>query len=67
MYTNTDARGVELCGTLKNIITLAVGISAGFGYGDNTKATLITRGLAEIERLGAKWGAFPKHSVALPV
>ena len=53
VYTNTDIKGVELCGALKNIIALASGISAGLGYGDNTKAAIITRGLAEMERLGS--------------
>lgn len=47
VYTNTDVTGVELCGALKNIIALASGISAGLGYGDNARATLITRGMAE--------------------
>ncbi len=56
VYTNTDIRGVELCGALKNIIALASGISAGLGYGDNTKAAIITRGLTEIARLGLKMG-----------
>ena len=56
VYTNTDVKGVELCGALKNIIALSAGISAGLGYGDNARAALITRGLAEIERLGVKMG-----------
>ena len=56
VYTNSDVKGVELCGALKNIIALATGITAGLGYGDNTKAALITRGLAEITRLGEKMG-----------
>ena len=56
VYTNDDIKGVELCGALKNIMALAAGISAGMGYGDNAKAALITRGLAEIERLGLKMG-----------
>lgn len=56
VYTNPDTRGVELCGALKNIIALATGISQGLGYGDNAKAALITRGLAEISRLGIEMG-----------
>lgn len=52
VYTNVDIEGVELCGALKNIVALAVGISAGAGYGDNAKAAVITRGIAEIAQLG---------------
>lgn len=56
VYTNTDVKGVELCGAMKNIIALAAGISTGLGYGDNAKAALITRGMAEITRLGKAMG-----------
>ena len=56
VYTNDDVKGVELCGALKNVIALAAGIAAGLGYGDNTKAALITRGIAEISRLGTAMG-----------
>ncbi len=56
-YTNPDVIGCELGGAVKNVIALAVGIAAGMGLGDNTKATLITRGLAEIARLGTALGA----------
>ena len=55
-YTNADVLGVELCGALKNIVALAAGISAGMGYGDNAKAAIITRGMAEIIRLGLAMG-----------
>lgn len=58
-YTNTDVVGVELGGAVKNVIGLAVGIAEGMGLGDNTKATLITRGLAETTRLGVAMGAEP--------
>ena len=56
VYTNTDVLGVELSGAMKNVIALASGISAGLGCGDNTKAALITRGIAEISRLGVAMG-----------
>jgi glycerol-3-phosphate dehydrogenase (NAD(P)+) len=58
-YTASDVTGVELGGVVKNVIGLAVGIADGMGFGDNTKATLITRGLAETARLGAALGADP--------
>ena len=56
VYTNTDVIGVELCGAMKNIMALGAGIAVGLGYGDNTKAALITRGMAEITRLGTAMG-----------
>ena len=56
VYTNPDIKGVELSGALKNVIALGVGISTGLGYGDNTRAALITRGIAEIARLGTAMG-----------
>ncbi|PJA27819.1 MAG: NAD(P)H-dependent glycerol-3-phosphate dehydrogenase [candidate division Zixibacteria bacterium CG_4_9_14_3_um_filter_46_8] len=59
LYTNTDLVGVELAGSLKNIIAIAAGICDGLGYGDNTKGALLTRGLAEITRLGLAMGAVP--------
>lgn len=57
VYTNNDLIGVELGGTVKNVIALAAGIADGIGYGDNTKAALMTRGIVEIGRLGAALGA----------
>ena len=57
VYTSTDVIGVELGGSLKNVIALCAGISDGIGYGDNTKAALMTRGIAEIARLGTAMGA----------
>jgi glycerol-3-phosphate dehydrogenase (NAD(P)+) len=58
-YTNTDVVGCELGGAVKNVIALATGMAEGMGFGDNTKASLITRGLAETARLGAALGADP--------
>jgi glycerol-3-phosphate dehydrogenase (NAD(P)+) len=58
-YTNHDVLGCELGGALKNVIALAVGIAAGMGFGDNAQASLITRGLAEMARLGETLGAEP--------
>ncbi len=60
VYTNTDVIGCELGGAVKNIIAIAVGIAIALGLGDNTRATLITRGLAEIARLGSALGALPQ-------
>ena len=60
VYTNDDVRGVELCGAMKNIMALASGVALGLGYGDNTKAALITRGMAEITRLGTAMGCKPQ-------
>ena len=56
VYTSPDIKGIELGAALKNVIALAAGIADGLGYGDNTKAALITRGIAEITRLGTKMG-----------
>jgi glycerol-3-phosphate dehydrogenase (NAD(P)+) len=59
VYTNPDVVGCEIAGTLKNVIAIAAGVAAGLGYGDNTKAALITRGLAELARLGVALGGDP--------
>ena len=59
IYTSLDKVGVELAGALKNVIAVAAGVCDGLGFGYNTRAALITRGLAEISRLGVKMGAYP--------
>src|SRR5699024_10847956 len=65
VYTSTDIIGIELGGALKNIIALGAGISDGLGYGDNAKAAIMTRGLAEITRLGTTLGANPLSFLGL--
>lgn len=65
VYTNDDRRGTELGGAVKNVIALAVGIALGLGYGDNAKAALITRGNAELARLGAAMGCKPETFAGL--
>ena len=57
VYVNTDVRGVEIGGSVKNIMAIATGISDGIGYGDNARAALMTRGLAEVQRMGVVLGA----------
>jgi len=64
-YTNTDVIGCELGGAVKNVIALACGMAEGMGFGDNTRASLITRGLAETARLGAALGADPRTFAGL--
>ena len=59
LYVNRDILGVELCGALKNIVAIAAGAADGLGFGDNGKAGLMTRGLAEMARLGVAVGANP--------
>jgi glycerol-3-phosphate dehydrogenase (NAD(P)+) len=65
VYVNTDVRGVEIGGSAKNVLAIAAGISDGVGYGENAKAALVTRGLAEIRRLGVAMGASPKTFAGL--
>lgn len=65
VYTNDDIIGVELGGALKNVYAIGAGISDGLGFGDNTKATLLTRGLAEMMRFGAAMGARPETFMGL--
>ena len=57
LYTNSDVIGCEIGGVVKNVVAIAAGIAQGFGFGDNTRATLVTRGLAEMSRLGVALGA----------
>lgn len=64
-YTTTDVVGVELCGSVKNVIAIAAGCADGLGFGHNTRAALITRGLAEIARLAVKLGAHPMTMAGL--
>ncbi len=59
VYTNPDVVGCEIAGALKNVLAIGAGIAHGLGYGDNTKAALITRGLAELARLGVALGGDP--------
>ncbi|MFH0754938.1 MAG: NAD(P)H-dependent glycerol-3-phosphate dehydrogenase, partial [Candidatus Omnitrophota bacterium] len=65
IYTNNDLLGVEICGSIKNVIALACGICDGLGFGTNTKAALLTRGLVEMSRLGKVLGANPKTFTGL--
>ena len=64
-YTNRDVVGCEVAGTCKNVIALAAGISAGMGFGDNTAATVVTRGLAETTRLALELGGDPRTLAGL--
>ncbi|MFB6273557.1 MAG: NAD(P)H-dependent glycerol-3-phosphate dehydrogenase [Salinibacter sp.] len=65
IYVNTDVLGVEIGGAAKNVLAIAAGLSDGVGYGDNAKAALVTRGLAEIRRLGVAMGAQPRTFAGL--
>ena len=64
-YTDNDVIGAEVCGATKNVVALASGMAEGLGFGDNTKATIITRGLAETTRLGLALGAHPQTFMGL--
>ena len=64
-YTNTDVTGCELGGAVKNIIAIAIGLAVAMGQGDNTRAALMTRGLAEMARLGSALGAQPQTFAGL--
>lgn len=65
IYVNSDVKGVEIGGSVKNVMAIASGISDGVGYGDNARAALITRGIAEIQRLGSALGADPQTFTGL--
>jgi glycerol-3-phosphate dehydrogenase (NAD(P)+) len=65
VYTNRDVLGTELGGAVKNVVALAVGMAEGMGMGDNSQASIITRGLAEIARLGIRLGADPATFLGL--
>ena len=65
VYRSLDVAGVELCGALKNVLAIGAGISDGMGFGDNTKAALVTRGLVEMMRLGTALGAEQKTFIGL--
>jgi glycerol-3-phosphate dehydrogenase (NAD(P)+) len=65
IYTNADVIGCEVAGVVKNVIAIAAGMAEGMGFGDNTRATLITRGLAEMSRLGAAMGGDPQTFAGL--
>jgi glycerol-3-phosphate dehydrogenase (NAD(P)+) len=65
VYVNDDIRGVELGGALKNVIAIGAGVVDGAGFGDNTKAAIMTRGIAEMTRLGVKMGALPRTFAGL--